>query len=278
MGTAEHGREWEPIDVEDENPAALFKFMSAYRIRATLPEPSDLFRLLRQDQIYVPSPAQFNDPYDCMPDVRTESTAAEQRAAARRGAHRRMPGRPRYEVRRLAHDMRITLNNGRLGSIDADRGAADAVRYILRDLGVLCATTDPLNLLMWGHYASSHTGVCVRFDTRYNPFLNAKRVTYEDERPVLRPLSRDRGRQAAEASLVKARLWSYEREWRATTPGKVGWTDISPLAVTGILLGALISKQDREVVCAMAAARDRPIPVMQAALDLRRYALHVESL
>lgn len=60
-------------------------------------------------------------------------------------------------------------------------------------IGVLSLTEDPNNLLMWAHYAKSHTGFVLEFDNNH-PFFNSVenpiyppciKTVYQSERPII---------------------------------------------------------------------------------------------
>lgn len=42
------------------------------------------------------------------------------------------------------------------------------LRPYLGDHGILCLTSDPVNIPMWGYYAENHTGYCVVFEINWN--------------------------------------------------------------------------------------------------------------
>jgi hypothetical protein len=91
-------------------------------------------------------------------------------------------------------------------------------------IGILCLTEAPSNLLMWAHYADSHQGFVVEFDSE-SPFFeqrlgpdddlrHIRKVVYRDERPsiILTEM------QDFSPFLTKGRDWSYEAEWRMMMP------------------------------------------------------------
>ena len=87
-------------------------------------------------------------------------------------------------------------------------------------MGILCLTESPKNLLMWAHYADSHQGFVIEFDST-NPYFDRrysseddfrilKKVIYSDTRPNI---------DVAEITnidpfLTKSDEWRYEEEWR----------------------------------------------------------------
>lgn len=90
--------------------------------------------------------------------------------------------------------------------------------------GILSLTENQNNLLMWAHYAGSHHGYVVEFDSLH-PFFNQKKsendtlrslrkVIYSEDRPQL---TLCQVKEFDEFS-VKSRDWSYEQEWRMTLP------------------------------------------------------------
>jgi len=87
-------------------------------------------------------------------------------------------------------------------------------------IGVLCLTEEPDNLLMWSHYAESHQGFCIKFDTS-NYFFNQKR-TIEDDFYHLRkveyieqhPMNVIKSNVGVDLLLYKSDTWSHEKEWR----------------------------------------------------------------
>lgn len=86
-------------------------------------------------------------------------------------------------------------------------------------IGVLCLTEQKDNLLMWSHYADSHRGFCVKFDTSdsyfdarrgaRDEFYHLREVKYLSERPK-KALSKMSG---IDLLLAKSDVWAYEKEW-----------------------------------------------------------------
>ncbi|WP_422527065.1 DUF2971 domain-containing protein [Serratia fonticola] len=85
---------------------------------------------------------------------------------------------------------------------------------------VFCVSAIPDNLLMWGHYAASHTGFVLELDVdnnffhqRRNPkdeFGFLRKVNYQENIVTIDPLTE----KPVEHFLVKSKDWEYEKEWR----------------------------------------------------------------
>ncbi len=105
-----------------------------------------------------------------------------------------------------------------------------ALESINRQFGVLCLAEKPNNLLMWAHYAGSHSGFVLEFDEKHSYFDRRKKegeigrclkkVRYTKFRPqtvIFDPrLEEDefRNEWANKIFFSKSEHWSYEEEWR----------------------------------------------------------------
>lgn len=104
-------------------------------------------------------------------------------------------------------------------------------------IGVLSLTEKNDNLLMWSHYADSHRGFCIGFDSNH-PFFNQKRsekdefyhlrkVVYLSRRPSKSMMDMD----GTDLLLLKSDVWDYEQEWRmcsSLTNADVVFDSVSP--------------------------------------------------
>jgi hypothetical protein len=147
-------------------------------------------------------------------------------------------------------------------AIEANRGEVleQIHTQIDEEIGVLCLSEVPDSLLMWSHYASSHTGFILEFNAHHDWFHerrspdeqeygNLRRVLYREARPSgsLHTLHED------ELFFVKSGHWAYEREWRMLRPFREATSKIDAVpfpvhlfalpceAVTRVILGARTS-------------------------------------
>jgi hypothetical protein len=106
--------------------------------------------ILVNHRIYFPNRLEFNDPFDCvMPSFSgINQRDLRQFLAGRLEEMRVAEGRTRR---------RMMMKNIDLAKLQRD------VQSDMDKAGILSLTERPDNLLMWGHYASSHTGICLEF-------------------------------------------------------------------------------------------------------------------
>ncbi|HHZ8496375.1 TPA: DUF2971 domain-containing protein [Enterobacter mori] len=96
---------------------------------------------------------------------------------------------------------------------------------LIRMTRILSLSDNPTNILMWGHYAQSHSGFVIELDTNH-PFFSQRRshkdefgflrrVVYQKEYPSLDPLLSE---NTESHFLIKSSDWEYENEWRMLLP------------------------------------------------------------
>ena len=112
-------------------------------------------RLIRDSVLYFASPASFNDPFDCKVHY-SSAGSFSQRVRKQQALYRKfMPGLGRAERRRrAAKDMK------RISEADLLRQMTEGLQAAVNGVGVLCFSDYRDDVLLWSHYAASHTG-CV---------------------------------------------------------------------------------------------------------------------
>ena len=213
--------------------------------------------LLTQRELYFSSPADFNDPFDSRLRVRYDKL-------------------PDGELEQLLYQ-RFRDGNPAAGHEDGMAAASrafqkirdkDALEIIHRGeyeancgfLGVFSASIERDNILMWSHYAQSHSGFVVGLDTGLlfeDVPCTIAEVSYQDEYPVLFPEPQP---QLAIMDLMsvlntKSSLWAYEREIRlCKAAGANNALPFRPEVIKEVILGCKISPQHRSEILAVAAA------------------------
>ncbi|NHB56571.1 DUF2971 domain-containing protein [Acinetobacter sp. 194] len=185
----------------------------------------DLFKKLK---LKFTPPDNFNDPYDCMAEIKFENIP-------------------------IAHHEIL------------QKHFSDAIRS---NLSVTCFNNNPLNMLMWSHYAQSHKGFLVEFKIPHPIFewvhdaFNFQPITYQDEFPtfpllISDPLRFFKPEFSAEMLnfitnqyLVKAKDWEYEKEFRvlAHDYDKNNFDSLLKIIpskyISSVILGAKLKDED----------------------------------
>lgn len=184
-----------------------------------LPFDEGSLRIITDGTIKFTRPSELNDPFDCSPDVNTDGI--EDYLKTRPDILRRAGEALKLSQEQLIKEQPAMINrlktaaeSGMLGQPASDK------------VGICSLSRDPLNLLMWAHYARYHTGFVVEFDIplvvadvdspptdRFLDWLVPQVVEYEAAKPIV-ILSDDKDTKTRKQFLIKGEDWRYEQEER----------------------------------------------------------------
>lgn len=168
--------------------------------------------MLEFGRIKLSSPISFNDPWDCRPYFQLPKNASDKIdtmkyfEVAHRKRHPEISEEVRQNMIKFFHE-----NPGHLSEAIVKLNE-QTYKAICNQYRVYCLSERPDAALMWAHYAKSHTGICIEFDTSEPPFaLNnyVSKVQYRKEYPILNVSA-----PGYEPLITKSIDWSYEKEWR----------------------------------------------------------------
>lgn len=160
------------------------------------------------------------------------------------------------------------LTDTSFGGIPIDQPSLEEAKKAIKELGVVCLSEVNHDILMWSHYAESHTGFCIEFERSDNNDLGnwdlCLPVTYEAvEVPSFDTPQLSKSASVAKIVAAKAPNWSYEKEWRLIVSHEFANGLISlPAQITSVIFG-----------CKMDDARRRTV-----ANILRRDVLYLEAI
>jgi len=177
---------------------------------------------LRKNVFWFRKPESFNDPFDCdinftITDINDENLELKFIFLLDSS-----PDKENF-LQKYLHEGKY---NQRFRD-DIEKGAIHATNVVKekkwRNLGVTCFSKSRDNILMWSHYADSHRGFCLEFDTGFLPFTVEKllKVKYPKSNlyPVLSLQDIPHNLNLVETQLgTKSYHWKYEREWRLFAP------------------------------------------------------------
>lgn len=253
---------WVPLNAMSTTPSTF------YRYRGFSAATMDL---LCGDQLYFSSPSDFNDPFDCQPEVVGDSDLVTLRALYRELVNRQVSG----EVSRALKAARLKGNkadaharhrgekeaSNELGHVaylasdpDYDCSQEEAEKSLLLcriksallqqyDKGICCFSEAYNNMLLWSHYGDEHRGFCIGYGLDRKPDPVMHQVAYGESRVLKSSLIAEAILSKNEQALAeldrcvllrKAPDWGYEKEWRLF--GNVG-TQESCLLLTDITFG-----------------------------------------
>lgn len=200
-------------------------------------------------QIWLSSPLQFNDPFDCTADVDVKECSEEDLEEILKHTKNELRGDTHFDV--------LYRTDGKLNSTfrsaisSALRAETKKVMERRSEKGLACFSEVHDNMLMWAHYGDGHRGFCLQFDTSYAPLTKALKVAYQSEVPQLdgaRVLIGDAQCAIRPLYLTKLTDWSYEQEWRVIHQQAKTAFGYGVDALTGIYFGSSIDASHREIL------------------------------
>ena len=182
-----------------------------------------------ENTIYFSPPSNFNDPFDCQLVVDTINTRQEIEDWIK-DISPELKTKSKFlkqQVDKLCanpDELHMFINN--------------SIVDIMSKTGVSCFSKSSNNLLMWSHYANSHKGLCLKFDSIQDRdlFDTPKRVNYSKNYPIYNHL-RDGPNYIDLLLSTKSKHWKYEKEWRLFKPDGVGAHRFKKEALIEIVFG-----------------------------------------
>ncbi|WP_169746364.1 DUF2971 domain-containing protein [Sphingomonas changbaiensis] len=158
----------------------------------------------------------------------------------------------------------------------------EANMKLLQRVGICSLTEHSDNILMWSHYASSHTGLCLGFEPSLEAidFACAFEVIYRQDRPTINLIRKGQGEELLEKILLtKAADWSYEREWRMINQDiESRLRHFPPVALKEVILGSRITDHAKaEIIAATKASSSKPA-IFQAIPSRSTFSLTIRKL
>jgi len=266
--------------------------------------------VLSSSHIRFTQPADFNDPFEFRPVISSAISKEEMDAAIERDLEKmvlekiqNIPAEIRSQItpfqleaitRQLYKDHWPFLKEQlkKMGS-EASRIFIDKANTLI---GVLSLTESNNNILMWSHYARSHKGFCIGFDTN-SDFFNRKRSDV-DEFYHLRKVKYDKVRpnklisqlNAVNMFLTKSIDWEYEKEWRMcslledcdktieSVPYPIHLFKFPESAVKEVILGACMENSVKSNLLSLIRDKFAHISVKQAKVSSEEFSIRFVDL
>jgi hypothetical protein len=210
------------VELNNSKPNKVYKY---HRINPYL------YDLLEKGSLWFSHQNDLNDPFDCkyaMSDKFLFSMLRDSCNGMLTDLKKGIPQMPAISEEKFFEFMKP-----RLLTDDWMSGFYNMMFGEMAGWSVCCFTTNPINELMWAHYANNSKGVCLEFDLSKSPELFEKLspVKYSNQIPQI-----DTADQLPEALLIKRLAWSIEEEWRLIT-NVSGYKNFNKDALTAIYFG-----------------------------------------
>lgn len=258
--------------------ATLPRYLYKYRSLATKDDVRHTAEIFEDHTLYLAAAEQYNDPFECRFKLlfqAPDNVKIQKFAAVIRG---KVPGISQEEAEEQARKLIHGPPRPPTGHME-ETVTSNMVDLVRKEMGILSLTENRDSILMWSHYANSHEGVCIQFDTGVGEestsvLRGAMPVQASDRTPEL-----DYFRSSAVdifyvIAATKSDVWGYEREWRVVKADAARTKVSFPSeALSGVILGKEISQENKDLVLGWVAKQNHDVTVEQAALHPDTYSL-----
>lgn len=243
--------------------------------------------LILNNRIYYSNPLQLNDPFDCkMYGTKFSEESVERFMGERikRGMALVEMMQPRTvplpkEVKSVFLEESVKKNRQKALDECAQviQGLHDLVE---KEIGVLCLSSDPMNILMYSHYADRHRGVCLEFTLQKDNIFNPEPVRYVRDFPSLDfGLSHDVNKALAVALVAtKSKDWEYEQEYRSLKERGAGIIEIPDNYLSGIIFGCAASDETVQAVMDVVKQSGKNIKLSKAVKSDSSFSLSIKEM
>jgi hypothetical protein len=236
-------------------------------------------RMLSNNELYLTSPKNFNDPFDCRIGQNFSLLSKEESEKYITN----LAISHFQEVVKQGNDFSVVLNDfeRRFQDKEVFQAKADSTLFAIEDhcYGIFSCSRRWNSILMWSHYSANHTGICIGFRWEKMMTLIDKNiigkcgdVSYATNFPKLKPivakLDIDVMKRAFIQTHTKAKDWKYEEEYRFMQNDPNGISEskrtihISDDFFSEVIMGLAIPDKFRDEV--LNICRKKGIPVYQA--------------
>jgi hypothetical protein len=178
-------------------------------------------KVLTDNELYLSSPADFNDPFDCqvmmnfnLLENRVEIDKYFEQAVDNHWETLSKQGKSKLKIKELLIDDYLNNPTEFQNGFESYSSSKQNSKF-----GILSLSQRWDSILMWSHYSAEHTGYSVGFDlnklSETNHFDTGREVIYSNnnEFPKLNPIDNE-SYDIFKTTHYKAKDWEYEMEYR----------------------------------------------------------------
>lgn len=216
---------------------------------------------LERNQLYFNYGKHLNDPYEGAFDFKIKKQTLT------------------HELLKVFYEHRYEelIGSGKSLNILLDHTRFTMMTEFLHEMRLTCFSSCNNSLLMWGHYANSHHGICIEYQTKDPIFLSVEKVRYINEIPKLQINTvTDLNHESLTQQFIKIIStkeihWNYENEFRLFDITGTGFYRLMPKSISSIYMGLFCSREDEKKI--REALLNENIRYYRAKLNTTKYKI-----
>ncbi|MES2330974.1 MAG: DUF2971 domain-containing protein [Bacteroidota bacterium] len=230
--------------------------------------------IVLSNELYIPTVGEINDPFDFKipPDYTFLDTSEKQEAYILYLVESALPTlvKNQINIQNKIAELKIAFANQEHKKILEFEYALHTNSMIDRHYGICSFSKRWDSILMWTHYSTSHTGICLGFNSteieklQYFGLWGA--VEYRNEFPKINPLDPASLESMFIESHTKAKDWEYEQEYRFVKlwePNPPSLEEkkliLTEKCISEIILGLWVDKESKNELISIAKMKNIPI-------------------
>jgi len=231
----------------------------------------DYKRVLTENEVYLPSPANFKDKFDCKVPIRYD--LLKNKDIYNKYLFESKKNNQTFKRQQHRQFARDWVKKGLLKDEKRIKDLDDEFfKEFNRNFGVFSLTAIPDNYEMWEKYSAEHSGFCVGFNTI--PLLNLSQyfkgggvVSYSDELPIIMPFELFE-KQHYFQIYSKLKKFKFEEEFRLRKDNIENRKVKIPTEIyCKIILGAKISNDSKDEILKIAKYNFPNVKLLQAVIE-----------
>lgn len=229
-------------------------------------------KILQDIALWVPDSLDFNDPFDCNIPIAYElllTNEALGEAFVRKLVGHKGEDEVQKRLKEAKYKDATFIANYKEEILNSNRKVH----------GIFSVTPVNNNILMWSHYANSHKGFCIGFDSLklFEHLGGGGPVSYPKEFPIISPVE-NRDKQYEDQVMTKSVHWGYEAEYRLTTFKTTNQNiEIPKEAISEVIFGARMSPTHKDEIKKILAANLPHVKCFSVVPEKTKFELTIVS-
>jgi len=234
-------------------------------------------RIFTHNEIYFPSPSEFNDPFDCK--IQCTMNGSDEDFKKFYGDIIKDQYPLWNQAKRTGAVLEIINSEMHRNPEYHKSNTQKAIELYTSPLGVFCLSAVNDNILMWSHYCYGHTGFCIEFEVNEKtiPFKDAKPVLYPNQYPIIDYFSATDQEKLNGLLFTKSKHWSYEKEWRIVFDEK-GKNTFDEEALTGVIFGCRMNEHDQDKIRGWLHGKSSAVKLYKTKIKDMEFGLDIQEL
>jgi hypothetical protein len=261
----------------------LFKYRKATPVE-------EVQRMIQSGELWFSRATSFNDPFDTA--ITYNFNGLDSDLAAKWVPH----AIDKYE-RQLTEAARRELAAKRLAEIRNDptyiqRMRMEFIEHNYNSFGICSLSSLNDNILMWGHYAHDHKGLCIGLSVNHlwkaakqlassDQVLDLVPILYSDSKPQINFFEAMLANNSDEVQTFyasKSSDWAYENEFRLVMYNRSNFAlKFGPELVKQVIFGCRTPESERAAIISFCREHNLSVSFFQASTDESKYKLNISS-